>query len=43
MSNLESIKGIGPKLKEKLNRNRIYDCFDMMTYFPSRYEIYKQS
>jgi ATP-dependent DNA helicase RecG len=41
MSNLESIKGIGPKLKEKLNRNRIYDCFDMMTYFPSRYEIYK--
>lgn len=41
MNNLESIKGIGPKLKEKLNRNDIYDCFDLMQYFPSRYEIYK--
>lgn len=41
MSSLESIKGIGPKLKDKLNRNEIYDCFDMMEYFPSRYEIYK--
>ena len=41
MSNLESIKGIGPKLKEKLNRNGVYDCFDMMTYYPSRYEVYK--
>lgn len=41
MNNLESIKGIGPKLKEKLNRNDIYDCFDLMLYFPSRYEIYK--
>ncbi len=41
MSNLESIKGIGPKLKDKLNRNNIYDCFDMLAYFPKRYEIYK--
>jgi ATP-dependent DNA helicase RecG len=41
MSNLESIKGIGPKLREKLNRNDLYDCFDMMDYFPSRYEVYK--
>ncbi len=41
MSSLESIKGIGPKLKEKLNRNSIYDCFDLMKRFPSRYEIYR--
>jgi ATP-dependent DNA helicase RecG len=40
MSRLESIKGIGPKLKEKLNRNQIYDCFDLINRFPSRYEIY---
>lgn len=40
MSMLESIKGIGPKLKTKLNRNDIYDCFDLMNRFPSRYEIY---
>lgn len=41
MSNLESIKGIGPKLREKLNRNGIYDCFDMMNFFPARYESFK--
>lgn len=40
MSTLESIKGIGPKLKEKLNRNQIYDCFDLLNRYPSRYEIY---
>ncbi len=41
MSTLESIKGIGPRLKEKLNRNHIYDCFDMMNKYPSRYEIFQ--
>lgn len=40
MSHLESIKGIGPKMKTKLNRNKIYDCFDIINRFPSRYEIY---
>lgn len=40
MSSLESIKGIGPKMREKLNRNDIYDCFDLMRTFPSRYEVY---
>ena len=40
MSMLESIKGIGPKLKTKLNRNQIYDCFDLMKTFPKRYEVY---
>jgi ATP-dependent DNA helicase RecG len=41
MSQLESIKGIGPKLKQKLNRNEIYDCFDLIQRFPSRYEIFQ--
>ncbi len=40
MSKLESIKGIGPKMKEKLNRNGIYDCFDIINHFPSRYEVF---
>ena len=40
MSHLESIKGIGPKMKQKLNRNKIYDCFDIINKFPSRYEVY---
>ena len=40
MSHLESIKGIGPKMKVKLNRNKIYDCFDIIRYFPSRYEVF---
>ncbi len=40
MSHLESIKGIGPRMKEKLNRNKIYDCFDIINRFPSKYEIY---
>jgi len=40
MSTLESIKGIGPKMRDKLNRNGIYDCFDLMKTFPKRYEVY---
>lgn len=40
MSSLESIKGIGPKMKIKLNRNEIYDCFAIINRFPSRYEIF---
>ena len=43
MSSLDTIRGIGPKMKEKLHRNNIYDCFDIMRYFPSRYEIYHLS
>ena len=41
MSQLESIKGIGPKLKAKLNRNDIYDCFDLIRRYPRRYEVYQ--
>lgn len=41
MSDLLSIKGIGPKLKTKLNRNDIYDCFNIINRFPSRYEVYR--
>ncbi len=41
MSALESLKGIGPKMKEKLNRNEIYDCFAIINRFPARYEIFQ--
>ncbi len=40
MSALETIKGIGPRMKDKLNRNDIYDCFDIINHFPSRYEVF---
>ncbi|QMS85586.1 ATP-dependent DNA helicase RecG [Candidatus Xianfuyuplasma coldseepsis] len=40
MSRLESIKGIGPRMKDKLNRNQIYDAFDLIRRFPKRYEVY---
>ncbi len=40
MSSLETIKGIGPKMKKKLNHNNIYDCFAIINHFPSKYEIY---
>ncbi len=40
MSTLESIKGIGPKMKVKLNRNDIYDCFMIINRFPTRYEVF---
>ncbi len=40
MSALETIKGIGPKMKGKLNRNNIYDCFMIINRFPSRYEVF---
>ncbi len=41
MSALENLKGIGPKMKEKLIRNGIYDCFDIIKYLPSRYEVFQ--
>jgi len=41
MSQVDNIKGIGPKMKEKLHRNSIYDCFDMINKFPSRYDIFQ--
>ncbi len=41
MSSLLSISGIGPKMKEKLNRNDIYDCFGIIRRFPSRYEVFR--
>jgi ATP-dependent DNA helicase RecG len=38
MANLETIKGIGPKLKKELNQMGIKDCFDLIKYYPARYE-----
>ena len=43
LSALSEIKGIGKKTKEKLNRNGIYDCFDLINRYPSRYEVYELS
>jgi ATP-dependent DNA helicase RecG len=41
MSRLETIKGIGPKVKEKLSRSGIHDCFDLIRYYPRRYEVFE--
>lgn len=38
MADLETIKGIGPKLKKELNQIGIKDCFDLIKYYPTRYE-----
>ncbi|MCF7925767.1 MAG: ATP-dependent DNA helicase RecG [Candidatus Izimaplasma sp.] len=38
MAELESIKGIGPKLKIHLESIGIHDCFELLRRFPSRYE-----
>ncbi|MCF7927354.1 MAG: hypothetical protein K9L74_07270, partial [Candidatus Izimaplasma sp.] len=40
MSNLLNIKGIGKKIEKKLHQNNIFDVFNMIQYFPSRYEDY---
>jgi len=41
VSSLSEIKGIGKKTKDKLNRNGIYDCFDLINQYPARYEVYE--
>ncbi len=41
VSSLSEIKGIGKKTKDKLNRNGIYDCFDLINQYPARYEVFE--
>ena len=41
--NLENIKGIGPKMINTLRRLGINDCFDLIAYYPFRYDIIKKS
>ena len=41
--NLEYIKGIGPKTLNVLKRLGINDTFDLLTYYPYRYEFIKRS
>lgn len=38
---VESIKGVGPVLVEKLTGNNIHTVEDLLTYFPSRFESYE--
>ena len=40
---LADIKGIGPKSELLLNKLGIYTIDDLLTYYPSRYEILKRS
>ena len=40
---LKMIKGIGPKLEGLLNKLGIMDIFDLVTYYPVRYDILKKS
>ena len=37
-SEISSLKGVGPKLKDKLNRCGIYTLLDLLLYFPRDYE-----
>ena len=41
--NLVSIKGLGEKTKTLLEKLNIYDVYDLITYYPSRYDILKRS
>lgn len=38
-SDISSLKGVGPKLTEKLNRCGIFTIFDLLLYFPRDYEF----
>ena len=40
---LVSIKGLGEKTKTLLGKLNIYDVYDLITYYPSRYDILKRS
>ena len=40
---LVSIKGLGEKTKTLLEKLNIYDVYDLITYYPSRYDILKRS
>ncbi|SFC72717.1 ATP-dependent DNA helicase RecG [Clostridium uliginosum] len=38
-SNISSLKGVGPKLTEKLNKCSIFNILDLLLYFPRDYEF----
>lgn len=38
-SDISLIKGVGPKLKEKLNSSGIFNILDLLLYFPRDYEF----
>ena len=43
MKDLASIKGIGVKAKSLLNKLGIMDVFDLLTYYPVRYDVLKRT
>ena len=43
MIGLQTIKGIGTKSEQLLNKLGIYDVNDLLNYYPTRYEILKRS
>ena len=43
MNELEEIEGIGPKIKELLEKLKIYTINDLIEHYPFRYEILKKS
>ena len=36
---ISSLKGVGPKLNEKLNKCGIFTILDLLLYFPRDYEF----
>ena len=40
---LVSIRGLGEKTKTLLEKLNIYDVYDLITYYPSRYDVLKRS
>ena len=36
------LKGVGPKMKERLERLRIYTIEDLISFYPKRYEDWTQ-
>lgn len=43
MEKLDSIKGIGPKTVQILNRLNIYSVEDMVQYYPYRFEVWEKT
>lgn len=43
MSDLEYLKGVGPKTLSMLNRINIYTIEDLVTHYPYKYEVLKRS
>ena len=37
------VKGIGKKIKEKLNEKNIYNVVDLLYYFPKKYDIFEEN